>query len=120
MPMKALLLKLLGVREADGDIMRLHIRFANLRTPFYVLLFLLAAGALACAVWWFYKREPEYCALWRRRTLAALRYCGILSLLFIISGPVLDMTLAGRTRGKVVVLVDKSKSMSRIDKYLRA
>ena len=117
--MKEFWLRLLGVRSADGELMRLHIRFANLRTPFYGLLFLLAAGALAYAVWWFYKREPEYCRMWRRRTLAALRYAGLLVLLLIIAGPVLEMTVAGKMRGKVVVLIDNSKSMSRIDKYRR-
>src|SRR5207253_435141 len=83
------------------------------KTPFQGLLFILASIAAAYACWWFYKREPEYCALRRRKIMAGLRIFGILLLLFIIANPVLDVILNNLIKGKVVVLVDNSQSMSR-------
>ena len=67
----------------------------------------------------FYKREPEYCTLRRRKFMAACRAGGVLILLLIISNPVLDVLLNNLIKGKVVVLVDNSQSMSRVDTYAR-
>ena len=118
--MKEFLLKLLGVRFSEGgNVERWNVYFTNLKTPFQLLIFILAAGAAAYAIWWFYKREPDYCTAARRRLLAGLRFGGLLVLLFIISGPVLEILLRGFVKGKVVILVDSSKSMSRVDKYRR-
>src|SRR6185295_12657977 len=116
-----LFLKLLGVENAeDAHIVERRIAFANLKTPFQILLFLMASAGAAYVVWWFYKREPDYCPIKKRRIMAALRFCGISILLFILSGPVLKLTLQNNVKGKVVILVDNSKSMSRVDKYTRA
>src|SRR4029077_4032043 len=70
-------------------------------------------------VWWFYKREPEYCTLRRRKFMAGCRFAGVLILLLIIANPVLDVVLNNLIKGKVVVLVDNSQSMSRVDTYSR-
>ncbi|HYF48674.1 MAG TPA: hypothetical protein VEJ63_04680 [Planctomycetota bacterium] len=118
--MQEWLLKLLGVKaQQGGSIEHWSITFSNLKTPFQILLFLIATAALAYGVWWFYKREPDYCSLKRRRTLAGLRYAGLLILMFILSGPVLELVLRGYVKGKVVILLDSSKSMTREDKYRR-
>lgn len=118
--MNELWLKLLGIKNVSGGtVTDWHIHFTNLQTPVQKLIFLGAVGALAYAVWYFYRREPEYCPLRRKRTLAGVRYGGLLVLLLILSGPVLEVVLQGLVRGKVVVLVDASKSMDRQDKYRR-
>ena len=115
-----LFLKLLGVKSVeDARLIERQIVFSNLKTPFQILVFLMAAAAAAYVVWWFYKREPEYCSLKKRKIMAALRYAGIAILLFILAGPVLKLTLQSVVKGKVVILVDSSKSMSRVDKYTR-
>src|SRR5476651_2544876 len=98
-----LLLRLLGMgRVENGTIDRVNIRFANAGTPFQKLLFILAAGAAAYGIWWFYRREPEYCTERRRKTMAILRFLGVAILLFIISNPVLDLSLRSFVKGKVV------------------
>ena len=103
----------------NGEIYHWKIRYANANTPFKGLLFVLAGCAAGYAIWWFYKREPEYCTLRRRKIMAVLRLIGVAILLFIISNPVLDINLRNYVKGKVVVLVDNSKSMSRVDTYAR-
>ena len=103
----------------NAEIGSWNIRFANASTPFQKLLFVMAGGAAAYGIWWFYKREPEYCTPRRRKIMAALRLMGVLILLFIISNPVLDLMLRSYVKGKVVILVDNSKSMSRTDTYSR-
>src|SRR5437763_7270260 len=101
--MVSLILRLLGMDPiVNGEIFNLHIRFANANTGFQKLLFVLVAGALGYAIWWFYKREPEYCTLRRRKIMTALRLLGIVILLFIISNPVLDLSLRNYVKGKVV------------------
>jgi hypothetical protein len=118
--MKELLLKLLGVKaQQGGDIEHWSISFTNLKTPFQILVFLLITAALGYGVWWFYKREPDYCPAKKRKVLAGFRYAGLLILMFILSGPVLELVLKGYVKGKVVILVDSSKSMTREDKYRR-
>src|SRR5262249_23055662 len=113
-----LFLRLLGMGKVDGaEIHEWNIRFNNANTPFKKLLFFLAAAAAGYAIWWFYRREPEYCTERRRRIMAGLRLGGIAVLLLIISNPVFDLSLLNFVKGKVVVLVDNSKSMSRIDTY---
>ena len=118
--MRDLLLKLFGIRPIEnGEIYDWHINFVNAKTPFLKLVILLGAALLGYGVWWFYKREPDYCPLPRRRAMAALRFLGFATLLFIISGPVLEVLLRGYVKGKVVILVDASKSMTRVDKFSR-
>lgn len=113
-------LRLLGIRESfDGSIDRWRIHFANLQSPFAYLVFILAALAGGYAIWWFYRREPDYCPLERRRIMAGLRMGGLLVLLTILAGPVLEVFMRGYVKGKVVFLIDASKSMTRQDKYLR-
>ena len=113
-------IRLLGIRAVqEGHISDWRIDFSRAETPFQKLVFLMGAALAAYVVWWFYKREPDYCALRKRRLLAGLRYAGLLILLFILSGPVLRVFLRGYIKGKIVVLVDSSKSMSRVDKYTR-
>ena len=118
-----LFLRLFGVKGLDnGEIVHSSIYFSNLKSlgaNYQILMLAIAAAAAAYGVWWFYKREPDYCSQRKRRVLAGLRYSGILILLFIISGPVLQVTLRGFVKGKVVILVDASKSMTRVDKYSR-
>src|SRR5579871_4341134 len=104
-----LLLRLLGESAKDGvEIRHWGIHFVNLKTPFQGLLFMIAAAVAFYGVWWFYKREPEYCTMQRRRFMAGCRFMGVLILLLIISNPVLDVVLNNLIKGKVVVLVDNS------------
>src|SRR6185295_19814138 len=116
--MKELFYKLLGIDSFDSASMyNWQISFANMKSNFQRLIFLLLGVALGFGVWWVYKREPEYCSMRKRRIMAAFRILGVLTLLLIVSNPVLAVYMHGTVRGKVVVLVDDSKSMSRIDKY---
>ncbi|MCZ7648035.1 MAG: hypothetical protein M5U26_22710 [Planctomycetota bacterium] len=105
-------------RLEGGKVERVSLHWANLETKFHVLLFLLAGAAAAYGVWWFYKREPDYCPNKRRKILAALRSAGLFLLLVILAGPVLRIVKSGVAKSKVVVLADVSKSMTRVDKYV--
>ena len=49
--------------------------------------------------------------------MAIFRILAVMILLLIIANPVLAIVLHGTVRGKVVVLVDDSLSMSRVDKF---
>src|SRR5262245_31943110 len=117
--MKELFYKLLGLNldQFDTSGTNWQLSFANMKTNFQRLIFVLLAVALGFGVWWVYKREPEYCPMHKRRLMAAFRIMGVLTLLLIVSNPVLAVFTHGTVRGKVVVLVDDSKSMSRVDKY---
>ncbi len=116
--MNELILKLLGIQPFNGASMQSYqISFANAKSGFQGLIFILIAIALSFGIWWVYKREPEYCSLKKKRWMAFFRIMGVLILLLIISNPVLAVFVKGSVRGKVVVLVDDSKSMSRVDKY---
>src|SRR5690349_9067563 len=115
------ILKLLGIQPFEGASMYDYkISFANAKTGFQGLIFILIAIALSFGIWWVYKREPEYCSLRKKRWMAFFRIMGVLILLLIISNPVLAVFVKGSVRGKVVVLVDDSKSMSRVDKYKKS
>ena len=116
--MKELLLKILGIDPFnDASMYDWKISFANAKTSFHKLVFLLLAAALVFGVWWVYKREPDYCPVKKKRWMAFFRSMGVLILLLIVANPVLAVLMHGTVRGKVVVLVDDTKSMSRIDKY---
>ncbi|MCW8129342.1 MAG: hypothetical protein KIS92_03070 [Planctomycetota bacterium] len=113
-----ILAKLLGIdRLEGGQIDKWSIHWANLKTPFQVLLFLVAAAVSVGIVWWFYKREPDYCTRKRKIIMSALRAGGIFILLIILAQPVLQVEKSGVAKSKVVILVDTSKSMTRVDKY---
>ncbi|HEY3320482.1 MAG TPA: hypothetical protein VGP72_08450 [Planctomycetota bacterium] len=115
-----LLLRLMGIRSIeDAKVVERSIHYSNCATPFQKLIFLLAAALVIYIVWWFYKREPAYCSLRKKRLMAGLRCAGVAVLLFILSGPVLKITLNNNVKGKVVVLMDTSLSMTRQDKYSR-
>lgn len=116
--LNTILSKLLGIdRLEGGQIDSWSIHWANLQTPFQALVFILAAAIGGYIIWWFYKREPDYCPQKRRYILSGLRGAGLLVLLVILAQPVLDIRKSGVAKSKVVVLVDTSKSMSRVDKY---
>lgn len=111
---------LLGLEQLEGaDVERWTVQWARLETPFQAFLFLLAAAGACCGVWWFYRQEPAYCSRWRKMLLAALRSLGLMVLLLILAGPVLALVKSSTLRGKVVILVDVSKSMSRKERYQR-
>jgi hypothetical protein len=117
--MRELWVKLLGAdRLAGGDVERWTVHWNRLQTHFQVFLFLLAFAAAIYGIWWFYRREPAYCARRRKVFLAAFRALGLLILLIILAGPVLEIVKSGTVRGKVVVLVDVSESMGRVDKFV--
>src|SRR5579863_1998308 len=107
-----LLFKLLGVKGIEnGEIVRWRPYWNNLKTRPQELLMLLVAIALGYGVWWFYKREPDYCSLRKRRFLAGLRTSALMVLLVIICGPMIEVFVRSVVKGKVVILVDASKSM---------
>ena len=103
--MKELFYKLLGIDPFDSASMyHWQVSFANMKTNFQRLIFLLLGVALGIGVWWVYKREPDYCSMRKRRIMAACRIAGVLTLLLIVSNPVLAVYMHGYVRGKVVVL----------------
>ena len=61
--MRELLLRLLGIDTFDSSAVDgwPTITFANMKTNFQLLIFILLAGALGYGIWWCYKREPDYC-----------------------------------------------------------
>ncbi|MBI3829291.1 MAG: hypothetical protein HY291_07230 [Planctomycetes bacterium] len=115
----SILAKLLGIdRLEGGQIDSWSIHWVNLKTPFQVLIFILATLASGYIVWWFYKREPDYCTKKRKYIMSVLRALGIFILLVILAQPVLEVVKSGVAKSKVVILVDTSKSMTRVDKYV--
>src|SRR5579862_2063126 len=121
--MRDLFYKLIGIDTERTDITSSYdwkLSFGNMKSNFQILIFVLLGAALAFGVWWVYKREPDYCPMRKRRIMAACRVMGVLTLLLIVANPVLAVYTRGSVRGKVVVLVDDSKSMSRVDKYKKA
>src|SRR3990172_12635147 len=101
--------KLLGIDRLEaGQVESWSIHWTRMETPFQKLLFLLACAGACYGVWWFYKREPDYCPHKRRVVLSVLRAAGIFILLVILAGPVLAVVKSGVAKSKVVVLVDVS------------
>ena len=69
--MRELWVRLLGAdRLAGGDVERWTVHWTRLQTHFQVFLFLLAFAAAVYGIWWFYRREPAYCARRRKVFLA--------------------------------------------------
>jgi hypothetical protein len=119
--MKELLYKIIGIDPLDStSISNWQISFANMKTNFQRLIFVLLGIALGFGIWWVYKREPDYCTTAKKRIMALCRMAGVFILLLIVANPVLAVFVRGSARGKVVVLIDDSKSMSRVDKYKKA
>ena len=116
--MKELLYKIIGIDPLDSAaINNWQISFANMKTNFQRLIFILLGLALSFGIWWVYKREPDYCPINKKRIMAACRIIGVFILLLIVANPVLAVFMRGSSKGKVVVLIDDSKSMARVDKY---
>ncbi|MEI6236637.1 MAG: hypothetical protein WCT04_26565 [Planctomycetota bacterium] len=119
--MKEYLFKLIGIDAFDGtSVSNWQINFANMKTNFQRLIFVLLSLALGFGIWWIYTREPDYCSTAKKRVMAACRMAGVFILLLIVANPVLAVFVKGSAKGKVIVLVDDSNSMSRVDKFKKS
>lgn len=107
--MTALLLKLLGapaegaVRVADAAL-----AFRSVVRPGWLVLGLVA---VTVAVWALYRISPVRLSAGRRWALTGLRVVFLALLLVLLLQPVLALTIEGRVRRLLVLLLDKSASM---------
>lgn len=104
-----LLLRLLGARAEDAvNIAKAEFAFRGGIKPGW--LFLLFA-LLGFAAWLSYKRAPLMLSPGRRYLLTGLRIAFFGLLVALLLRPVLELTIEGRVRRAVAVLIDASASM---------
>lgn len=97
-----------------GEVHGLHL--PRIDTALMQLVFILLAGAIAGFAWWCYRREPHYLPDRRRRTLFSLRMIAGVLLLFILSGAYLETGRQNDRHPAVLLLTDRSQSMTIADK----
>ncbi|MBA2480478.1 MAG: hypothetical protein H0V44_07430 [Planctomycetes bacterium] len=94
--------------------------FPRCETPVQKLVFIALAIAAVALVVWFYRKEPDYVPLKKKRVLAGLRILGFMLLLFVLSGAFLEVLSREESKRTLVVLVDQSASMSIADRRVDA
>lgn len=97
-----------------GEVHGLHL--PRVDTPIMQLVFILLAAAVAGFGWWCYRREPHYLAERRRRILLSLRVTAGLVVLFILTGAYLETGRQNDRHPAVLLLADRSQSMTIADK----
>lgn len=97
-----------------GEVHGLHL--PRISTPLMQLVFIVLAAAIAGFAWWCYRREPHYLPDRRRRTLLSLRIISALLLLFILTGAYLETGRQSDRHPAVLLLTDRSQSMTIADK----
>lgn len=112
--LKLLCLVLLLAPLGSGQIAGLH--FPRLATPLAQVIFVLAAAGAFAFVWWCYRREADYVTPQRKRLLAGLRSGAVAVILFICTGCFVELTRSQDTKGRLLVLIDNSQSMSIVDR----
>ncbi len=105
-------LALLQAQSAETGL-RQTLRLADAPELWVVVLVLLPALALLC--WLGYRKESL--ATWKRAILAGLRFVALLALLLVLFRPVLVQRREEVQKAEVLVLVDDSASMRRMDAY---
>ncbi len=112
--LKLLCLFLLLAPLGTGHVVAL--RFPRLETPLGQVIFVLAAIASIAFVWWCYRREANYVDRKRKRLLASLRTGAVVVILFICTGCFVELARSQDIKGRLLVLIDASQSMSIVDK----
>lgn len=103
------LLRLLGVHaESGSEITGTALAFHTVINPALLILLTLA---LTAYIVWEYRRTPDLAPL-RKYTLATLRISFLLLLLLLLLRPALTVTLEGRIRRTLVLLLDGTRSMN--------
>lgn len=105
---------LLGVPLGGGDIQ--GVRFPRLATPLAQVGFVVVAALAVAAILWCYRREASYVPAARKRLLAGLRIGALAVLLFICTGAFLELARRDDAKGRVMLLVDASRSMGIVDR----
>ena len=108
--MNSLLLKLFGAHVPQGtELKQLQLGLHSVIHPGWLVL--IAALIIAFVVW-NYRRPVVEMSDWRRVVLDALRCAFLLLCLLLLLRPSLVLTLEGRVRRAVAILMDASRSMN--------
>ncbi len=96
-----------------------RVHFTRMEEGWEVFFFAVVAVAAAFLIWQFYKKEPDFVSRRKKLLLTALRSLGVLVVLFVLTGPVVEVEKTTAGRSTCVVLVDTSLSMSFKDRRVR-
>lgn len=99
---------------SGGDV--LGVRFPRLATPLAQVVFVVVAALAIAAIIWCYRREAAYVPAKRKRLLAGLRIGALAVLLFICTGAFLELARRDDAKGRIMLLVDASRSMTIVDR----
>ena len=97
-----------------GEVHSVHL--PRISTPLMQLVFMVLAVAITVFAWWCYRREPHYLPNRRRHTLFGLRVATGAVILFILTGAYLEVGRANDRRPAILLLADRSASMTIADK----
>jgi hypothetical protein len=110
---------LLGIRQSPDWIAggRWHLEFASLPQGLWGLATILGLILAVLGIRWLYRREGRNLSVWHKLLLGTLRFAELVGVLLILLEMVLVITKHQLTPSQLVVLVDKSESMSLSDPY---
>lgn len=92
------------------------VQLPRIGTPLMQLVFVVLAVAITAFAWWCYRREPHYLPSRRRHTLFGLRVATGAVILFILTGAYLEVGRANDRHPAILLLADRSASMTIADK----
>ena len=96
-----------------------RVRFARMEERWEVFLFAAAAAGAVFLIWQFYRREPDFVPRRKKLLLTALRSLGVMVVLLVLAGPIVEVTRTTAGRSSCIVLLDTSLSMSFKDRRVR-
>jgi hypothetical protein len=105
--------RLLGIDRVDLSSGEVGVALQN-APPAWLFFLVILPGAFLLA-WAFYRRERPDVGAGPKLALAALRGALLLLVLFLLMGPVLTVETIKERRAFLIVLLDESRSMQKVD-----